>query len=338
MNTALVHSDHHPTTAGMMHAVYSPVYGEPDQLRLGDVSAPVIAEDEVLVRVHAAAVHIGDAFSVRGKPFMMRLYSGILKPSVGIPGFDLAGRVEAVGGKVTRFQVGDEVFGASLGTCAELAKVSENQLAHRPANLTMEQAAGLATSGLAALHGLRDAGNLQAGQRVLVNGASGGVGTFAVQIAKALGAEVTGVCSTANVEMVRSLGADEVVDYTREDFTEQTGRYDLIFDNVENRTLEDVRRALTPEGTLVLNSGTGASGLAMTMRILRPLALAPFARQRLRRFLSRANAADLALLKSLAETGKLRPIIDRTFPLSQTADALLYLERGRTRGKVIVTV
>lgn len=338
MNTALTPLVYHSTAAHTMRAIRSPVYGSPEQLRLSEVSVPTIAADEVLVRVHASAVHIGDSFTVRGKPFLMRLYSGLRRPSVGIPGYDLAGRVEAVGTKVTRFRVGDEVFGASFGTCAELAKTGESQLAHKPQNLTMEEAAALATSGLAALHGLRDAGKIRAGQRVLVNGASGGVGTFAIQIAKSFGAEVTAVCSTANVELVRSLGADEVIDYTEEDFTERAGRYDLILDNVENRPLAAVRRALTPAGTLVLNSGTGASGLAMLLRMFRPLALAPFVRQRLLRFLSRANAADLALIGSLAEAGKLRPIIDRIFPLSRTAEALLYVERGRTRGKVIVKV
>ena len=219
----------------------------------------------------------------------MRLESGLLRPKNGVPGYDFAGRVEAVGPGVTMFQPGDEVFGATKGTCAEYVRVAEDKLALKPANLSYEQAAALPTSALAALHGLRDAGKLQPGQKVLINGASGGVGSFAVQIAKAFGAEVTGVTSTNNVEMVRSLGADHVIDYTREDFTKGGPRYDLIFDNVENRSLRDCRRALTPSGTLVLNSGTGARGLAMLVRLLRPLVLSPFLQQNLRRYLSHPN-------------------------------------------------
>lgn len=321
-----------------MRAIRSAAYGPLEQLSLQDVPVPAIGVAEVLVRVHAAALHVGDTFAVRGRPLLMRLSTGLMKPSLGIPGFDFAGRVEAIGRDVARFRVGDEVFGAGFGGCAELAKTSESQLAHKPANLAMEEAAALATAGLAALHGLRDAGALRAGQRVLVNGASGGVGTFAIQIAKAMGAEVTGVCSTANAEMVRSIGADDVVDYTREDVTRRAGRYDLVLDNVENRSLADMRRLLTPEGTLVLNSGTGATGLAMLARLLTPLVLAPFAKQRLRRFLSRANAADLAYLTGLVEAGKLRPVVDRTYPLARTVEAQLYLESGRARGKVVVTV
>lgn len=321
-----------------MEAMFNAAYGAPELLALREIDEPAIAADEVLVRVRAAGLHVGDCFSVRGDPYAMRLHSGLFKPNYGVPGFDLAGRVEAIGKDVKRFQPGDEVFGAGFGACAQLAKTGENQLAHKPSNLTMEEAAALPTSALAALHGLRDAARIQPGQKVLINGASGGVGTFAVQLARSFGAEVTGVCSTANVERVRSLGADHVIDYTKEDFTQRTGHYDVIFDNVENRSLEDCRRALAPRGTLVLNSGTGAQGLGMLIRLLKPLLLAPFARQGLRRFLSRANHEDLVLLKELAESGKLRPVIDRTYPLSGTSEALRYIEGGHARGKVVVTL
>ena len=321
-----------------MKAMIHDAYGPPELLELRDIAPPAIGDDGVLVRIHAAGLHVGDCFGVRGSPFPMRLASGLLRPRYGVPGFDLAGRVEAVGRNVTRFQPGDEVFGACQGSCAELASTGENQLAAKPANLGMEEAAALPTSGLAALHGLRDAGKVRAGQKLLVNGASGGVGTFAVQIGKALGAEVTGVCSTANVELVRSLGADHVIDHTREDFTRGGGKYDVILDNVENRSLSEVRRALAPGGTLVLNSGTGASGVAFLVRLLKPLVVSPFVRQNLRRYLSMPNHEDLVVLKEMVEAGKLRPVIDRTVPLSGTAAALRHIEGGHARGKVVVRV
>ena len=321
-----------------MKAITYNTYGSFDVLAYRDVDLPTINEHEVLVRVHAAGLHVGDCFSVRGAPFGMRLVTGLLKPKHGVPGFDLAGRVEAVGEAVTHFQPGDEVFGASTGTCAEYARVGEQQLALKPAQLTFEQAAAMPTSALTALHGLRDAGKVQPGHKVLINGASGGVGSFAVQIAKAFGAEVTGVCSTQNVEMVRSIGADHVIDYTREDFTRSGPRYDVIFDNVENHSLSDCRRVLTPNGTLVLNSGAGAQGIGMLVRLMAPLVLSPFVRQRLRRFLSAPNHNDLVLLKELVESGKLRPVIDTTFPLRETAAALAHIEGGHARGKVVVTV
>jgi NADPH:quinone reductase-like Zn-dependent oxidoreductase len=268
----------------------------------------------------------------------MRAVTGLTKPKYGIPGFDVAGQVEAVGATVRNFRPGDEVFGASFATCAEYVRVPENTLAIKPASLTFQEAASIPTSGLAALHGLRDAGKIQSGQKVLVIGASGGVGTFAVQIAKAFGAEVTGVCSTANVDMVRSIGADHVIDYTQEDFAQRPERYDLILDNIENRALSDCRRALTPTGTLLLNSGTGAKGIAMLVRMAKPIVLSPFSRQTLRRFLSRANADDLKVLTDLADSGKLKPVIDRTYPLTDTVEALTYIESGHARGKVVVTI
>ena len=320
-----------------MRAIVHDAYGPPELFELREIDRPILDDGGVLVRVHAAALHVGDSFALRGNPLPMRMMTGLLRPKHGVPGFDLAGQVEAVGSGVKRFKPGDEVFGVCNGSCAEYASTKEDLLAPKPANLRLEQAAALPTSALAALHGLRNAGKIRAGHKLLINGASGGVGTFAVQIAKSFGAEVTGVCSTANVDLVRSLGADHVVDYTREDFT-RGGPYDLIFDNVENRSLSECRRALTPNGTLVLNSGTGARGIEMLVRLLKPLVASPFARQNLRRYLSTPNPQDLLVLKDLVEAGKLRPVIDRTFPLSRTAEALRYIEDGHARGKVVVTV
>ena len=321
-----------------MKAIVQDRYGSIEALESKDIRMPEIGEKEVLVRIHAAALHVGDTFSVTGSPLPMRLSSGLLRPKYGVPGYDLAGQVEAVGPGVLSFRHGDEVFGQAKGTCAEYVSVAENKCASKPANLSFAQAAALPTSGLAALHGLRDAGKLRAGQKVLINGASGGVGSFAVQIAKAVGAEVTGVTSTRNIELVRSIGADYVIDYTREDFTQGGPQYDLIFDNVENQSLADCRRALKPEGTLVLNSGTRAKGLGGMLRLARPLVLSPFVRQRLRRYLSRPNSADLNVLKALAEEGKLRPVVDRIYPLTETSAALRYIAAGHARGKVVVTV
>lgn len=321
-----------------MKAIAHDKYGPFDVLSVRDIDRPEVRDGEVLVRVHAAGLQIGDCFAVKGAPFGMRIVTGLLKPKFGVPGFDLAGRVEAAGKNVTQFQAGDEVFGASEGACAEYASAAQDKLALKPPNLTFEEAAAIPTAALTALKGLRDAGKVKAGQSVLIIGASGGVGTFAVQIAKSFGAEVTGVCGTRNVDMVRSIGADHVIDYTQEDFARGGQRYDLIFDNVENRSLSDCRRALTPTGTLVLNSGTGAQGIGMLVRIIKPLVLAPFARQNLRRFLMRPNHEDLVMLKELVESGKLRPVIDRTYPLHETPQALAYIEAGHARRKVVVTI
>ena len=321
-----------------MKAMVQDQYGSLDGLRLRDIDMPIVRDHEVLIRVRAAGLHVGDCFAVRGSPFAMRLTTGLLKPKYGVPGCDVAGLVEAVGNRVMQFKPGDEVFGASNGTCAEYVSAAADTLAPKPARLTFVEAAALPTSALAALHALRDAGKVQPGQRVLINGASGGVGTFAVQIAKSFGAQVTGVCSSRNVDMVRSIGADHVIDYTREDFTEGGQQYDLIFDNVENRSLSDCRRALTPSGTLILNSGTGANGIALLLRLVKPLVLSPFVRQDLRRYLSMPNHDDLVVLKELVESGKLTPVIDRTYPLRETATALGHVEGGHARGKVVVTV
>jgi NADPH:quinone reductase-like Zn-dependent oxidoreductase len=321
-----------------MKAIVHDRYGSPDVLRVRDIDKPVIKDDEVRVRVHAAGLHVGDSFGVRGAPLPMRMVSGLFKPKYGVPGFDVAGQVEAVGKNVKRFQPGDEVFGACNGACAEYARAGEDKLALKPANLTFEKAAALPTSALAALHGLRDAGKAKPGEQVLINGASGGVGTFAVQIAKSFGAEVTGVCGTTNVDLVRSIGADHVVDYTKEDFTQGEQRYDLILDNVENRSLSDCRRALTPSGTLVLNSGTGARGIGLLVRLVKPLVLSPFARQNLRRYLSTPTHEDLVVLKELVESGKLTPVIDKIYPLPETPVALRHIETGHARGKVVITL
>lgn len=322
----------------MMKAIVYDRYGTFENLALRDIEKPAVKPDEVLVRVRAAGLHIGDCFGVRGAPVVMRMATGLFKPKHGVPGFDLAGEVDAVGENVTEFQSGDEVFGECNGSCAEYVCATPDKLALKPASLSFEQAAAMPTAALAALHALRDVAKIQAGQKVLINGASGGVGTFAVQIAKSFGANVTGVCGTTNVAMVRSLGADDAIDYTREDFTVGGSHYDLIFDNVENRSLSDCRRALTPTGTLIVNSGTGARGIAMLLRLVKPLVVSPFVRQNLRRYLSVPNQEDLVVLEQMVESGKLRPVIDKTYSLDEVPAALAYVERGHARGKVVVGI
>ena len=324
--------------APTMRAVAYERYGSFDQLRVRQVTQPTPKRHEVAVSVVATALHIGDCFSVRGSPFAMRLATGLLKPKYGIPGFDVAGRVHSVGASVTRFKPGDAVFGTCRGACAEYAVARESTLAPKPTRRTFPEAAAVPTSALTALHAMRDTARVESGQKVLINGASGGVGSFAVQIAKALGADVTGVCGSANVALVRSLGADRVIDYTQEDFTKGANSYDVILDNVENRSLSDCRRALRRGGTLVLNSGTGASGIRMLIRLVRPLLLSPFLRERLRRFVSAPNYRDLEVLTSLIDSGALRPVIDKVFPLEETAVALRYIEGGHARGKVVITL
>jgi len=322
-----------------MRAIVHERYGAPEAvLGLREIDRPEPGAGEVLVRVRAAGVHAGDCFTVRGAPFLVRIDTGLRRPRRGVPGYDLAGEVVETGEGVTRFAAGDLVFGVGRGTCAEYAVANEDALAAKPEGLSIVEAAAVPTSGLAALHGLRDAGRLEAGRRLLVNGASGGVGTFAVQIGKALGAEVTGVCGPDNVETVRGLGADRVIDYSREDFTRGGTRYDLVLDNVENRSLAECRRVLAPRGTLVLNSGTGARGLRFLVRLVRPLLLHPFVRHRLRRYLSTPNARDLAVLTEMIGAGKVRPVVGRTFPLRETPAALRHLETGHARGKVVVEV
>lgn len=322
-----------------MKAIVQDRYGPPDEvLQLRDIARPVAGELEVLVKVAAAGLHIGDCFIIRGVPFPVRLAMGLIKPKSIVRGLDLAGQVVAVGNSVTHFQVGDEVFGVTTGAWAEYAVVEETKLALKPAILSFEEAAAVPTSALAALHGLRDTGQIQAGQSVLINGASGGVGSYAVQLAKTFGADVTGVCSTKNVEIVRALGADHVIDYTQQDFTQGEQRYDLILDNVENHSLSQCRRVLSPTGTLILNSGTGARGIRLLVRLAMPLVLSPFTHQHLRRYFSTANHDDLMVLKDLIESGKLMPVIDKTYPLRDVSAAIRYVETGHARGKTVISV
>jgi NADPH:quinone reductase-like Zn-dependent oxidoreductase len=337
-----------------MKAIVQDRYGSPaDVLRLGDIDEPVIKDDEVLVRVHAASVHPDVWHVVRGLPYVLRIMgSGLLGPKERIPGTDLAGRVESVGGDVTRFRPGDEVFGESVrgnqwrngGAYAEYASVPEDALAPKPANVTFEQAASVPTSGLIVLQNLPDEGLPKPGQSVLINGAGGGVGALAVQIAKAYGATVTGVDSAGKLEMVRSLGADRVIDYTKEDFTQSGERYDLIFDIPGNRPFADCRRVLTPDGKYVLighdRFGQGAGRWFGSLpRVLKLVVLSPFVSQLPSPNFSMPNKKNsMALLRELLEAGKLTPVIDRTYPLGEVSGAIHYLEEGRARGKVVVSV
>ena len=321
-----------------MKAIVHSRYGPPDALRLKDIDQPVINEDQVLVRVHAAAVGKGDWLTVKGLPYVARLRYGLRKPKHPVPGFDVAGRIEAVGSNVTQLQPGDAVFGWCDGSFAEYASVPNDQLALMPTNLSFEQAAAVPISGFAALQALRDTGGVQPGQKVVIIGASGGVGSFAVQLAKAFGAEVTGVCSTKSLELVRSIGADQVIDYTQQDFTRTGRRYDLILEMAGNRSLADLRRALTPKGTLVLVGGSGGRWFMGTGRTLRAVLVSPFLGQRLRSFFSKPQGADLIVLKELIESGKVTPVIDRTFPLSETPEAIRYVGERSTQGKTVITV
>jgi NADPH:quinone reductase-like Zn-dependent oxidoreductase len=323
-----------------MKALVQDTYGATDVLELRDIDKPEIADDEVLVRVHAAGVDRGVWHVMTGLPYPIRLAGyGLRAPKTPVPGADVAGVVEGVGNDVTRFQPGDEVFGIGKGSYAEYARAREDKLAPKPANLTFEQAAVVAISGLTALQGLRDHGKVRPGQKVLIIGASGGVGTYAVQLAKAFGAEVSGVCSTTKVDMVRSLGADHVIDYTHADFAEGEQRYNVILDIGGNSSLSRLRRALTPKGTLVIVGGeTDGRWLGGTDRQLRALLLSLFVGQKLGTFVSRGNHEDLIILKELIESGKVTPFIDRTYPLSEVPQAIRYLEQGHARGKVVITV
>lgn len=325
-------------SATTMRAAFSDAYGPFEDLRVTEIPRPEIAADEVLVRVRAAGLHVGDLFVLRGSPVLVRMDTGLFRPKYGVPGFDLAGVVEAVGAEVGRVRPGDEVFGSGQGSAAEYARAKAEHLAPKPEGLSFEEAAALTTSGLAALHGLRDAGGLQAGQKVLINGASGGVGTYALQIAKALGAEVTGVSSAGNHDLLRSLGADHVIDYRQEDFTQGEARYDLILDNVENHPMAEVRRALAPEGTLILNSGTSSTGFTLLWRMVQPLLLSPFTKQHLKRFLSTPKREDLEVLATMVEEGKLRPVVGRTFDLEEIQEAFALIAGGHSKGKVVLRI
>jgi NADPH:quinone reductase-like Zn-dependent oxidoreductase len=323
-----------------MKAIVQDEYGSPDVLELEDIDQPVVKDNEVLVRVGAAGVDPGVWHLMAGLPYLIRIMGfGLRSPKTRVRGTDLAGRVEAAGKDVTEFQPGDEIFGSCDGSFAEYATAREDKIAPKPANLTMEQAAAVPASALTALQGLRDRGQIQPGQKVLIIGASGGVGTYAVQLAKAFGAEVTGVCSTTKVDMVRSIGADHVIDYTRDDFADGVQRYDLILDTAGNRSLSHLRRALTPEGTLVIvGAETGGRWLGGSDRQLRALMLSPFVSQKLRAFIATASKEDLVVLTELIEAGKVAPVIDSTYPLSETPEAIRYIEEGHARGKVVITV
>jgi len=327
-----------------MKAVRYHRYGGPDVLELQEVDTPAAGDGELLVRVRAASVNPLDWHFMRGAPYLVRMMAGLSrpKPSASRLGADMAGSVEAVGQNVTGFQPGDEVFGGleERGTLAEYISVRADAVVlQKPAGLTFEQAAAVPVAAFTALQALRDKGRVQPGQKVLVNGASGGVGTFAVQIAKALGAEVTGVCSTANVGMVASIGADHVVDYTREDFTRAERRYDLLIDIAGNRSLAETRRVLAPKGALVVVGGPNKGRwIGPFGRTIRMLLQSPAVSQRMVSFLAHQNRDDLAVLRELLDAGKVTPVIDRAYRLNQVAEAVRYLETGHARGKVVITV
>lgn len=313
-------------------------YGSPDALTLSEAPNPTPEENEVLIKVHAAAANPLDWRKLRATPFFVRFSEGLLKPKQALLGADIAGRVEAVGSNVTQFNVGDEVFGGvGVGGFAEYVCSAENQMAHKPSNISFEEAAAVPVAALTALQGLRDHGQLREGQKVLINGASGGVGTYAVQLAKVLGAEVTGVCSTRNLELVQSLGADHVINYTQTDFTRTGQHYDLIFDAVGDRTAADYKRALTPQGKAVVAGFT-----TLPKMLFQVVALGSFLSRTSQRtispMLAKVKQEDLVFMADLLEQGKVKSVIDRCYPLADTAKALAYLEKGHARGKVIIQI
>jgi NADPH:quinone reductase-like Zn-dependent oxidoreductase len=331
-----------PLAGGMtrMKAIVYRCYGSTDVLKLEEIAKPIPKDNQVLVKVRAASVNPLDWHYMHGAPYVMRMSAGLGAPNDTRIGVDFAGTVEAVGKNVTHFKSGDEVFGGRTGALGEYVTVREDRaLVMKPSKLTFEQAAAIPVAAITALQGLRDIGHLQPGQKVLINGASGGVGTFAVQIAKTLGAEVTGVCSTRNVDLVRSLGADHVIDYTKENFTEGTERYDLILDNVGNHSLLDARRALKPDGILVIVGGSSENRWIGPMsRPLNAMLLSPFVSQKMEMFLAELNPKDLQIIGDLAQAGKVTSVIDRRYPLNEAPQAIAYLEEGRARGKVIISL
>jgi NADPH:quinone reductase-like Zn-dependent oxidoreductase len=331
-----------PSLAPRMKAIVYHDFGSPDVLRLEEIEKPVPTDNQLLIRVRGASVNPLDWHYMEGTPYLGRLPEfGLLKPQVTRLGVDYAGTVEAVGKDVTQFKPGDEVYGNRFGAFAEYVVASEKALALKPASLTFEQAASVPVAAVTALQALRDKGKIQPGQKVLINGASGGVGTFAVQIAKSFGAEVTGVCSGRNAEMVRSIGADHVIDYTKDDFTKSAQRYDLIIDNVGNRSLSECRRVLNPKGKIILIGGGGVNDSRWTgplVGVIKMLVLKPFVTQEMSMMLAEMNNKDLTILADLMQSGKVKPVIDRTYPLSQLPEALRYLEEGHARGKVVITV
>jgi NADPH:quinone reductase-like Zn-dependent oxidoreductase len=321
-----------------MRAIVQAGYGSADVLHLAEIGRPAAGDGEVLLRVHAAGLDRGTWHLMAGQPYLIRLASGLRAPKNPVPGLDVAGTVVAVGADVTGFAVGQEVFGIGHGSFAEYACARPDKLVRKPASLTFARAAAVAVSGLTALQSLRDAGRLRPGQHVLITGASGGVGTYAVQIAKALGAEVTGVCSTAKTDLVASIGADHVLDYSRDDFAAGPQRYDLILDIGGNAALARLRHALTPAGTLVIVGGEDGGRWTGMSRQLRALARSPFTRQRLTTLISRQRRADLETLAQLIEAGQLTPVIGKTYPLRQAPDAMRDLLAGHARGKLVLTV
>jgi NADPH:quinone reductase-like Zn-dependent oxidoreductase len=328
-----------PTGSESMKGTVVHCYGGPEVLKVEQIAKPTPADDQLLVKVHAASLNPVDWHSMRGSPYVMRLSSGIGSPQDSRVGVDFAGTVEAVGKSVTRFKPGDAVFGGADGAVAEYVVVRESRgVALKPDNMSFEQAASVAIAAITALQGLRDKGAIKPGQKVLINGASGGVGTFAVQIAKHFGAEVTGVCSTRNVELVRSLGADHVIDYTQEDFAKGGVRYDIILDNVANRSLSDMRRVLTPTGHLVIVGGAKGDWIGPLVPPLKAVMMQPFVDQKLGMFIARLEQSDMQFLGELMQAGKVTPVIDRRYALSEVTKAMEYLEAGRARGKVIVSL
>jgi NADPH:quinone reductase-like Zn-dependent oxidoreductase len=326
-----------------MKAVVYTNYGSPDVLEIRDIKKPVPNDDQVLIKVRTASINPLDWHFMEGTPYIMRAIGvGLRKPKDPRLGVDYAGTVEAVGKNVTQFKPGDEVLGGKSGAFAEyVCARADRAIVLKPANITFEQAASVPIAAITALQGLRDKGKIQPGQKVLINGASGGVGTFAVQIAKSFGADVTGVCSTRNLDMVRSLGADHVIDYTKEDFTKNGQRYDLILDNVGTQPLSGFRRVLNPNGILVMIGGGGPNDGGLIGPLGRPvkaLLLSPFISQKMGMLMAELNKKDLTILGDLMQSGKVTPVIDRTYPLSQIAEAIRYLEQGHARGKVVITV
>jgi NADPH:quinone reductase-like Zn-dependent oxidoreductase len=326
-----------------MKAVVYTNYGSPDVLEIRDIKKPVPNDDQVLIKVRTASINPLDWHFMEGTPYIMRAIGvGLRKPKDPRLGVDYAGTVEAVGKNVTQFKPGDEVLGGKSGAFAEyVCARADRAIVLKPANITFEQAASVPIAAITALQGLRDKGKIQPGQKVLINGASGGVGTFAVQIAKSFGADVTGVCSTRNLDMVRSLGADHVIDYTKEDFTKNGQRYDLILDNVGTQPLSGFRRVLNPNGILVMIGGGGPNDGGLIGPLGRPvkaLLLSPFVSQKMGMLMAELNKKDLTILGDLMQSGKVTPVIDRTYPLSQIAEAIRYLEQGHARGKVVITV
>jgi len=322
-----------------MKAMVQDSYGSPEALRLREIEKPTVVDNEVLIRVRAAGVNPADWAVMGGLPYVARPVYGMRKPKNGIRGTDVAGTVEAVGRGATRFRPGDEVFGWCKGSFAEYATAREEALELKPANVTFEQAAATPMAGMVALQAVRDHGGVRAGQKVLINGAAGGIGTFAVQIAKSLGADVTGVCSTGNVDLVRSIGADQVIDYMKEDFTQSGTHYDFILDNVANHSLRSLRDALTPTGTLVPNGGNfGNRWFAGGGRVIMASLLSRFVQQKLRPFLLSPNHADLVVLAELLQAGKVTPVIGQAYPLNEAPLAIEIVGSGHARGKLAITV